>query len=110
ENHGTNHRPPEPPNHRTMASVPLNLVLLAVHPGLLIGLLAGVLLLALGLWLVLAPGPQRGRAVARARVLLAHGQWEEALQIARTLQSQGAVSPLWQERLRKLEAECLLAA
>src|SRR5436305_2606827 len=93
-----------------MASLPGNSVLVAVHPGLLIGFLAGVLLLALGLWLVLAPGPQRGRAVARARVLLAQGKWEEALQIARTLQSQSAVSPLWQERLRKLEAECLLAA
>ncbi|MBI1917924.1 MAG: tetratricopeptide repeat protein [Planctomycetes bacterium] len=94
----------------TMASLPGNLVLLAVHPGLLIGLLAGVLLIALVLWLVLAPGPQRGRAVARARILLGQGKWEEPLQIARALQNQGSVSPSWQERLRKLEADCLLAA
>src|SRR3954447_12210048 len=93
-----------------MASLSGNLVLLAVHPGLLIGLFAAVLLLALVLWLVLAPGPRRSRAVARARLLLGQGKWDEALQIAHTLQSQGSVSPFWQERLRKLEAECLLAA
>src|SRR5436190_13011618 len=92
-----------------MASLPGTLVLLAAHPGLLIGLLGGVLLLALVLWLVLAPGPRCGRAVARARLLLAQGKWDEALQIARALQSQGSVPPSWLERLRKLEAECLLA-
>src|SRR4051812_3512184 len=93
-----------------MAFLSGNLVLLAVHPGLLIGLVAGVLLLALVLWLVLAPGPQRARAVTRARLLLEQGKWEEALPIARALQSQGSVPPPWRERLRKLEAECLLAA
>src|SRR5262249_20193022 len=93
-----------------MASLSGKLVLLAVHPGLLIGLLIEVLILPLVRWMVLAPGPQGSRAVARARLLLGQGKWDEALQIARTLQSQGALSPSWQEHLRKLEAECLLAA
>src|SRR5947208_12709197 len=93
-----------------MAFLSAPLVLLAVHPGLLIGILAGVLLLAFVLWQVLAPGPQRVRAAARARLLLGQGKWDEALQIARALQSQGSLSPSWQERLHKLEAECLLAA
>ena len=62
-----------------MAFLSGTLVLLAVHPGLLIGLVAGVLLLALVLWLVLAPGPQRARAVTRARLLLEQGKWEEAI-------------------------------
>src|SRR5262245_47728612 len=92
-----------------MASLPDNHVLLAVHPGLLIGILAGVLLIALVLWQVLAPGPQRGRSARRAQALLQEGRWQEALQIARTLQEQGGLSPSWKERLRKLEADCLLA-
>src|SRR4051812_44607556 len=93
-----------------MASLPGHTVLLAVHPGVLLGLLAGVLLLALAAWLVLAPGSQRGRAVRRAGRLLEQGQWEPALQAVRGLQAKGPVPPGWKARLRKLEGESLLAA
>ena len=46
------------------------MILLAVNAGLLLAALMGLGMLGAALWLVLGPGPQRNRAITKARRLL----------------------------------------
>src|SRR5262249_36776264 len=58
------------------------------------------------LWLLLGRGPRRSRAYHRARRLLENGAWPEALTICKQLQAEGALSSVWDGRLRSTEGEC----
>jgi tetratricopeptide (TPR) repeat protein len=75
------------------------------------GVSAGLLLVLLSsLWLLLGPGPRRRRAFKRGRGLLAQGNWQQALAIARELVQRGPHSPRQQRLLERFEAECHHAA
>src|SRR5438874_2454699 len=68
----------------------------------------GLGMLGAALWLVLGPGPQRTRAVAKAGRLLKEGNWEEALAIVRGLLKKNQ-SAAWEKKLHTLEGESLQA-
>jgi len=72
-------------------------------------LAAMALLLLLALWVLLGSGPRRRRKYHRARRLLQHGAWQEALKLAREMQGR-RLSARWQGQLRNLEGECHRAA
>jgi hypothetical protein len=65
-----------------------------------------LLLLLIGLWQLFGRGPRRRRAFARARHQLQQGDWKQAFETVRMLQSQGRLSRSWEGRLRNLEGEC----
>ena len=65
-----------------------------------------VLSLALGLWLLLGRGPRRHRAFRNAQRLLERGHWKNALDILTTIQAEGRLSAVWQERIRAVAGEC----
>lgn len=62
--------------------------------------------LALCLWLLLGGGPRRHRAFRRAQRLLEEGNWKDALEILTSLNEEGRLSPVWQDRLRVAAGEC----
>jgi tetratricopeptide (TPR) repeat protein len=90
-----------------MSPAPNQIVLLAVHPGLLLAVLAVVLLVALALWQLLGSGPRRGRALRNAQSLLEQDQWQQALDTVRRLQGESGLSPAWQDKLQAFEGDCL---
>ncbi len=63
-------------------------------------------LLVLFLWLLLGRGPRRRRAFGKAQWLLDQGNWKDALDILTLLNSEGSLSPTWQDRLRVAAGEC----
>jgi tetratricopeptide (TPR) repeat protein len=69
------------------------------------GIVTFVLVVAVGAWLLVGPGPRRGREYRRAQRLLHQGQWQDALAIVQTLQM-GRLSAAWKGRLRNSEGEC----
>jgi tetratricopeptide (TPR) repeat protein len=73
--------------------MPIILVTVFIVLAVLAGL--GVLL-----WQVLAPGPRRRRALARARLALKAGAVKDALLQLEALQTEAGVPPAWQKRLR----------
>ena len=93
-----------------MTVLPGHLVLFAVNPGVVLGVVLALLLLAVVLWLLLGSGPRRVRASRRAEQFLSEGQWEPALQLVRDLRQQAGLSPAWEEKLRGLEGDCLETA
>jgi tetratricopeptide (TPR) repeat protein len=62
--------------------------------------------LLVGLWQIFAPGPRRRRAFGRAQRRLQEGGWEDALAMIQAIESQGPLSPAWQESLRNTAGEC----
>jgi tetratricopeptide (TPR) repeat protein len=69
------------------------------------GIVAGVLLVAVGAWLLFGPGPRRARAYHGAQRLLHQGKWQDTLTMVQSLQT-GRLSAAWQGRLRNLQGEC----
>lgn len=83
------------------------LIVLAVNAGFLAAGVVALLLVAAGLYFLLAPGPRRARGFKRGKQLLAAGNWKDALRTARGLS--GNHPPAWQQQIRKLEGEALQA-
>jgi tetratricopeptide (TPR) repeat protein len=77
---------------------------------ILIGAVAGVILVGILVWLIIGRGPRRGRAYRRAQHILHQGHWQEALNVIHGLQGAGRLSTAWQGRLRNVEGECHHAA
>ena len=70
----------------------------------LVGLLL-LLMVGMGLYLLVGPGPVRSRAYHRARRALEQGDWKTALTTVESLQG-ARVPPPWQDKLRSLAGEC----
>src|SRR5262249_7094609 len=72
---------------------------------IVIGAVAGLLAVAILVWLILGRGPRRGRDYRRAQHILHQGNWQEALNVIHGLQGAGRLSAAWQGRLRNVEGE-----
>ena len=68
-----------------------------------------LLVLGVGLWLLIGPGPVRSRAYNRARRALDQGDWKTALATAEPLRTP-RLSPAWQDKLRAFAGEARQAA
>src|SRR5262245_15278251 len=77
------------------------------------GVIVAILLVLIAgagiLWLVLGPGPRRSRAWKRAAQLANSGQWQEALELARSVRAAGSPQASWQRAWAGLEGSCLQA-
>src|SRR5262245_50708875 len=65
-----------------------------------------MVVLAVALWQLFGAGPRRHRAFRRAQRLLHEGAWQQALDLAETLQAVPGLSQTWMGRLRNLAGEC----
>jgi tetratricopeptide (TPR) repeat protein len=59
----------------------------------------------IGVWRVVGKGPRRSRAYARARELLAKGDWQGAKLAVQEIRESGIPSPEWAGRVNNLEGE-----